>query len=129
MTALRILVTGSRNWTDRVTIGNALQKAVLDLPWDGISEHVTVVHGGARGADTYADVVARTFGFHVEVHPADWQREGKAAGPLRNARMVALGADVCLAFPLGIAAGTRHCMRLAEKAGIPVKIYEGVPRA
>jgi hypothetical protein len=127
MSPLRILVTGSRNWTDRVTIGNAVQKAVLDLPWDGISEHVTVVHGGARGADTYADVVARIFGFHVEAHPADWERYGKRAGFVRNAEMVNLGADVCLAFPLGESRGTRRCMREAEKAGITVVVHEGAP--
>lgn len=83
------------------------------------------MHGGARGADTLASVEAKQWGFNVEVHPADWRSHGKAAGHRRNAEMVKLGADVCLAFPLGESRGTRGCMRLAEAAGIPVKVYEG----
>jgi hypothetical protein len=34
--------------------------------------------------------------------------------------MVSLGADVCLAFPLGASPGTRGCMNIAERAGIHV---------
>jgi hypothetical protein len=34
--------------------------------------------------------------------------------------MVAAGADLCLAFPIGASPGTRSCMRLAAAAGIPV---------
>ena len=121
---LRILITGSREWTDRATIRRALVEAGHR---SGVHPRDTVVvHGGARGADTIADEVADAFGCQVEVHPADWDRYGKAAGHRRNAEMVALGADVVLAFPLGASPGTRGCMKLAENAGIPVRVYEPV---
>jgi hypothetical protein len=77
-----------------------------------------VVHGGARGADALVDEIARNWGWTPEVHPADWDLYGRSAGHRRNAEMVALGADVCLAFPLGVSSGTRGCMRLAASAGI-----------
>jgi len=64
--------------------------------------------------------VAGAFGLEVEVHHADWATDGRSAGPRRNARMVAMGADLCLAFPLIDSVGTRHTMHLASKAGIPV---------
>lgn len=48
----------------------------------------TVVHGGARGADSIADLVARELGFEVRCYPADWTKHGRAAGPLRNAEML-----------------------------------------
>lgn len=126
---LRILVTGSRFWTDWATVRDALVEAAR--PWikgndTNNGKHVTVVHGGARGADTIAGELAKVMGLNVEVHPADWDRYGKAAGHIRNTEMVNAGADVCLAFPLGESRGTRHCMRTAEKAGIPVVVHEGV---
>lgn len=118
MTGLRILITGSRHWRDRDTIRRAIVDTIDRWTADGGCGYVTVVHGGARGADTIAGEIARELRCVVEVHPADWQRYGRAAGPIRNAEMVALGADVCLAWHRG-------CMRLAEQAGIPVKVYEG----
>ena len=42
-------------------------------------------------------------------------------GHVRNHHMVSLGADLCLAFPLGESRGTRGCMAAAHKAGIPVR--------
>lgn len=77
-----------------------------------------MVHGGARGADALADEIARHWGWTPEAHPADWDCFGRSAGHRRNTEMVALGADVCLAFPLGESRGTRGCMRLAAIAGI-----------
>ena len=134
---LRILVTGSREWWDKRIIGQALGEAIGDLgrhlivpivPNDPAPimrfDQVTVVHGAARGADTIAGNIASAWGMRVEAHPADWDTHGKSAGHRRNAEMVALGADVCLAFPLGRSSGTRSCARLAEAAGIPVRCYE-----
>lgn len=86
---------------------------------------ITIVHGGARGADTIAGLVANSDGMNVEVHPADWERYGKSAGPRRNAEMAALGADFCLAFLKRSAEnrGTKGMIGLCQKAGIPVTEY------
>lgn len=120
---MRVLVTGSRNWTDRKAIEDELDYLYYDFPF----RHLTVVHGGARGADTIAAEWAAARGSHVtaERHPAEWERHGKSAGHRRNAEMVALGADICLAFPIGESRGTRGCIEMAKKAGIPVKVIEG----
>jgi hypothetical protein len=111
----RILVTGSRDWTDTDLIRDALMAATVDVP----DARVVVVHGGAGGADTIADRLALRLGWRREPHPADWARYGRRAGPLRNDAMVALGADLCLAFILDRSPGASHCWSRARYAGIP----------
>ena len=123
----RVLVTGSRDWTDYAVIWDAL---------NGVLEAATlplvVVHGQCpTGADALASRWARANAainwpvVSEEPHPADWEAHPKAARPLRNQEMVALGADVCLAF-FKVGAGNRgtaNCVRLAEAAGIPVRRF------
>lgn len=119
---MRILVTGSRDWPgdfeSRSRIYDAIAEAAADTP----GRDVTVVHGAARGADTFAHQAALMLGFTPEPHPADWGKHGKGGGPIRNQEMVDAGADVCLAFYiLGVpCVGTTDCDRRAVAAGIPV---------
>ena len=73
----RLLVTGSRTWDDPRTVEQAL--AVI------LARHrggVVLVHGACpREADTIAAAyAARTPGYQIEAHPADWRRYGRAAG-------------------------------------------------
>lgn len=117
LTYYRILVTGSRRFTDV----QALEAALLDV-WHDVTQfggRMLVVHGHARGADRLADAWARCNGIPVERHPADWSI-GRAAGPLRNQHMVNLGAHLVLAFPTGASTGTRDCTRRAHAAGIEI---------
>lgn len=122
----RILVTGSRDWTDRAAVWRALWSAARE----GGSEPVTVVHGDCpTGADRYAkewchEVIRAGLPCTEEPHPADWSRHGKAAGPIRNQEMVDLGAVVCLSFPLKGSRGTVDCTTRATAAEIPVVSHE-----
>jgi hypothetical protein len=119
---VRILTTGSRTWTDRTAIAQAISgylRSVGTTSIGGARPFPIVVHGAARGADQLADAVARNWGWIPERHPADWDQHGRAAGFRRNAAMVALGADVCLAFILDGSRGASHTAGLAEAAGIP----------
>lgn len=119
----RILVTGSRDWSDdqsvRATLGEVAR------PGD------TLVSGACpTGADALAEEFWRTQG-PIERHPADWSK-GRGAGPARNAHMVSLGADVCIAFVGECTSprctipgahdshGATGCVALAERAGIPI---------
>lgn len=120
---MRILVTGSREWTDEWELQKALLKAASRA---GFDEPIIIVHGDCpTGADFWAHKVALHYEWTPEPHPADWDAYGKAAGPCRNQLMVNLGADVCLAFfqPGAANRGTSDCAARAEKAGIPVKRY------
>jgi hypothetical protein len=110
---MRILVTGSRDWTDPVLISRHLS--------DYINKHcimlhdenghptrrdwsdVVIVHGAARGADRLAASWAEHLDPPIKtephpVTPGDWEANPKIAGYMRNKHMVDLGADVCIAF-------------------------------
>ena len=118
---MRVLVTGSRTWTDLIVIWDALYEAYLIAP---PGDSVIVIHGDCpRGADFIADEVAREFGWSTERHPADWELYGKSAGFRRNIEMVKAGADICLAFIRDNSRGATHCADAAERAGIPIRRY------
>lgn len=122
----RLLITGSRNhqWTPYDS--HALLIAVRKI-LEKTHALPTLVHGGATGADTEAALAGqRLLGLPIEVHRADWNTYGRAAGPIRNKEMVNLGADLCLAFPdhpKGQGSrGTWGCIELAYQSGIPVLV-------
>lgn len=124
MKPYRVLVTGSRDWPDAALIDKALQAECLVAV--GERRALVVVHGGAKGADVMANQWAYRNLIPIERHPAIWRPNGiynPQAGLLRNRQMVALGADVCLAFIRNGSRGASHCARLAEEAGIPVNRY------
>lgn len=116
---MRVIVCGSREWTDREQIADRL----FDLPPGS-----TIVHGGAKGADRIAHQEGQKLGHYPEPHPADWEQRGKRAGVLRNEEMAALGADLCLAFWDGRSRGTADMIDRAEKHGIPLELFtDGAP--
>lgn len=117
----RLLLTGSRTWTDAWLIASALEH------WLGaLGDHTVLVHGACpTGADAIAHRLWHTqAGLPVETHPADWAAHGRRAGFIRNAAMVRAGADACLAFVVGGSRGASMSANLAERAGIPVQRFE-----
>ena len=114
----RVLVCGSRYWTDRKVIEEELRK----LPEGSI-----VIHGSAKGADTIAGRAAWWLGFKVEQFPARWDLHGTAAGPIRNQQMIDTKPTLVLAFHsnLNDSKGTKDCVARARRHDIPVRIITG----
>jgi hypothetical protein len=82
----------------------------------------TIIHGGASGADALASECCLRLGVPCEVYKAKWSVYGKAAGPIRNAVMIATKPDLVVAFWDGRSRGTLDCMTQARAAGIAVKV-------
>lgn len=126
---MRLLVCGGRDFANREALVEAMNLVV------GSASKVVVIHGGARGADSLADDIAKAAGVEVLAFPADWgdlshpdarikeRRDGTRydanAGHRRNQQMLDEGKpDIVLAAPGG--GGTAMMIRLAEEAGVPV---------
>lgn len=109
----RILVTGGRDYANREILFRILDAAHASNPIDAL------IHGAARGADTLAQEWADDRGVCCLPFPADWKIDGKAAGPIRNARMLLDGKpDLVIAFPGG--KGTADMKKRARSAGVPI---------
>jgi hypothetical protein len=120
----RLLVTGSRTWSNWRTIIEELSIFVAYNP--------ILVHGDCpEGADLMCKLLWRHWGGEVEGHPVtreQWRRQGKKAGFIRNSMMVNLGADWCLAFIRLNSKGATMTADLAEKAGIPTRrVFDDTP--
>jgi hypothetical protein len=113
----RLLITGSRSWTDETTI----RRELLARYRPGA---VLVSGACPKGADAMCERAWRQLGGQVERHPADWQRYGRRAGMVRNEAMAVLGADECLAFIRDRSPGSTAMAAMAERLGIRVTRHE-----
>lgn len=114
----RVLVCGGRDFRDRALVFETMDALLKER---GIA---TVIHGCASGADHEAEVWSVSRRLKVMRYAADWKQHGRAAGPIRNAKMLADGKpDVVVAFPGG--RGTADMVRRARAANVEVIEVEG----
>lgn len=116
-----VLVTGSRDWNNKDIIQKAIEEVEekLDAPYK-------LIHGNCKGADKLtATFVKDRKGWKIQTFIADWEGDGKKAGPLRNKRMVDEGPDfaIVLCNDLKTSKGTKDCWKRVAKAEIDYKIY------
>lgn len=113
---MRVLVCGGRNFNDRNAVYSALNEISAKKR---IHE---IISGMAPGADTLALDWANENMIQSHRFPADWKGHGRAAGPLRNQKMLDEGKPhFVLAFPGG--RGTADMIRKAKLAGVPVIVH------
>lgn len=113
---MRVLVCGGRDFNEYESLEYFLDafRAENDVS--------VVIHGAARGADSMAGEWAKSRGIPVIVFPADWNRHGRAAGPIRNKKMLDEGKpNLVISFPGG--RGTANMMEQARAAGVPVMSF------
>ena len=106
---MKVIICGGRDYA--MTFADALMLCRAHGEF-GFTE---VVSGACRGADSCGEAWANCMGIPVRTFPADWQKNGKAAGFMRNETM-AKYADCVMAFPGGN--GTADMVSRAEKYGL-----------
>jgi hypothetical protein len=122
----RILICGSREFSNWDIFWNALHEIAWCYfargPLDNqgnFTYAVTVICGGAKGADTLAMEWAAIENVNLEIYLAEWDKFGKSAGYRRNKRMLDEGKpDIVIAFPGGI--GTKMMVDIARLANVKI---------
>lgn len=137
---VRILVTGSRNWTDEKSVAKCINVALKFFESEASCS--TLIHGNARGADKIAAGIADDLGLTVESHPAHWNVHNKncprvdpknggcwkgrdsckRAGFRRNIEMISSGANILLAFIKDDSPGASGTLNLWLQEDRPVII-------
>lgn len=114
----RLIVAGSRDFNNYELLK---QKCDTLLSQKRLTHSIVIISGTARGADTLGEQYAHERGYAVERYPADWEHDGKAAGPIRNTQMAA-HADALVSFWDGKSRGTRDMIEKAKEHNLPVRI-------
>lgn len=123
---MKILVCGGRDLTDWSWFRDRMEEIASECfprleedEYGNFLYGVKIITGGARGADRLAYNWAVVNWTDYQEFPADWQKYGKAAGPIRNQQMLDEGKpDLVVAFPGG--RGTADMVLRAKLAGVPV---------
>lgn len=126
------IVCGARDWSD------------VDYIYDTMSQlfrpkYDILIHGGADGADCIAEMVGFALGMKDEqVHrmPADWEKYGRPAGPIRNSEMLKLLLELTKSDPwnrevvayhpfIENSKGTKDMVGQAKRKGVDVTLLGG----
>lgn len=123
-TTLALILSGDRNWIKIAPIFRELKKLQKQY------NIIVVIHGAAPGADKLGALVADNLMIPIDPVPAEWEKFGPGAGPIRNGRMLnkllKLKADkkMVLAFhpDLTKSKGTKDMVKRARDAGVEAKV-------
>ena len=129
MESHRVIIAGSRGIT-------LTPSAIHDIMWQAgyhyDREHAekhnlnhmrAVVSGNARGIDRSGEDFAQFYGVPYEIFAANWERYGRAAGPIRNKQMADI-ADTLILIWDGKSTGSGSMKSIMLGLGKPV--YEVV---
>ena len=121
----RVIIAGSRNYNDYEKLKERCNTYLSNKLSDP-ETCVIIVSGAAKGADALGERYAMENKLPIERYPADWEHNGRAAGPIRNRQMAEI-ANALIAFPIGESRGTRNMIKLAQEKRLLVRIVEQTP--
>jgi hypothetical protein len=110
---MKTIVAGSREINDYSLIVKGINDSKFEI--------TELVSGGPRGVDYLGEKWANANGIKITRFYPDWNKYGKAAGPIRNGEM-AKYADVLIAFHRNNSRGTANMIKQANEQGLMVYI-------
>ena len=122
----RIIIAGSRKYNDYHRMLEKLDNLGIHLI--NTIDPIEIVSGHAPGADTLGERFAKAYDYPLKIFSADWEKYGRAAGPIRNEQMAKYAAEadrgMLIAFPIGESRGTRNMIKLAQQYGLEICVIE-----
>lgn len=139
---IRIIIAGSRDFKDYEKLKEFSIDAIESILKEKKLEEydITIVSGGAKGADSLGEKFAKEYDLKLKIFKADWNnidvdgavvksnKYGKynaVAGHMRNEKMAEYASQeigMLIAFWDGKSTGTKNMIGLAEKYGLEVKV-------
>lgn len=110
---MNVIIAGSRTYEDYDVLLDCIEQANINI--------TKVISGGASGVDKLGERYAQENNKMLEVHLAQWNKHGKAAGPIRNRQMAAV-ADGLIALWDGKSPGTKNMIDEANKKNLVVYV-------
>ena len=106
----KVVIGGCRDYNDYVFF-----KSHLDAILKNEKDEITIISGHCSGVDLMGERYGAENGFSVEIFLPEWEKYGRAAGPIRNRKMVER-ADLVIAFWDGKSKGTSSLIKCAQNS-------------
>jgi hypothetical protein len=113
---LHLAIIGSRTFHNYTLF----KESIDPIWWD--NPHMTIVSGGAKGADSLAARYAKERNLNIIEYWPDYLMYPKKIAPLRRNVLIIEKADRVVAFWDGSSPGTAYSMQLARNSNKPLII-------
>jgi len=107
----KIVIGGCRDYNNYESFKSHLDKIIKKY-----NKEIIIISGHCSGVDLMGERYAEENGFKIKIFFPEWEKYGRAAGPIRNEKMVN-AADLVIAFWNGKSKGTKSLIKYAEKIG------------
>lgn len=118
---VRIIIAGCRSFNNYALLCTIVDDLIGRLLKEGISKsNITLVSGGAIGADLNGERYGNEHEYNIKRFPAEWYIYGKSAGIIRNRQMAEYASEkgydgILVAFWNGTSRGTKNMIDNAKK--------------
>jgi hypothetical protein len=124
---MKLIIAGSRTieWEDAYSSIVESCRLYSSPYYNTLINATEIISGMAKGVDEAGEYYAYTYDIGIKRFPADWNKHGKAAGPIRNKQMAEY-ADALLLIWDGQSRGSANMKKEMQKLKKP--IYEVILR-
>lgn len=114
----RVVVAGCRNYNNYNQAKSYIDNCIREIRKKYI---LVFISGSCTGADMLGERYAKENGYLIERYPAEWDKYGRNAGPMRNMKMAHI-CDYVICFWDGKSKGTKSMIDCAKKLNKPIRI-------